>query len=119
MHKESNRMTVSEDLAAEKIDCAVVRAGQCWLLAIDARPGRLPAQLHGVLPHISWRCADGRIEVVDLGAHEQDRERLVQEIMGDGLIVAELDGASTSLDEASHWVLQTPGVVAERHRGRE
>lgn len=105
--------------AGEIIDCAVVRAGSCVLLAIDARPGRLPAQLHSAHPHISWRCADGRIEVVDLGAHEQDRERLWQEIMGDGLIVAELGDASSSLDDATHWVLQTPGALADRPRGRE
>ncbi len=105
--------------AAEKIDCAVVRAGPCVLLAIDARPGRLPAQLQTVHPHISWLCADGKTEFVDLGAHAQDRERLVQEIMGDGLLMAELDDASGISDEASHWVLQDLHTQAQRSRSRE
>lgn len=105
--------------AAEKIDCAVVRAGPCVLLAIDARPGRLPAQLQTVHPHISWLCADGKTEFVDLGAHVLDRERLVQEILGDGLLVAELDDTSSIPDEASHWVLQDPRALAQRPRSRE
>lgn len=105
--------------AAAAIDCAIVRAGPCVLLAIERRTGRYPVQLQSVYPQISWLCADGKTERLALSANTSDLERLVQEVSKDGLLVAELDDISSGpADCATHWLLQDTAGVAQRPRSR-
>ncbi len=98
-------------LGVAQIACAVIHAGECILLALEHRVGRHPVQLLSAGFKIRWLCADGQIEFVDLSAHQEEHERLVQEMARGGLLVAELgDITPGPVDGASHWLLQTPGA---------
>ena len=92
------------------IECAVILAGTQTLLAIEHRQGRHPVTLASLQPHISWICADGKAEIVDVPSNSADFERITAEIANGGLLVAELDeDYSDPAAAAAHWLLQRAG----------
>ena len=133
MHRLGTRVTLVDmkDRSAEavrvsegtaKIACVVMQAGPEVALALEHRLGRAPVRLLGTDP-LAWRCADGQVEHIAFAGSQalKDHERVVSEIAGRGLLIAEipeganLEQAGLEGCEPSWWLLDANGTVQESH----
>jgi hypothetical protein len=94
------------------LPCAVVRSGPQVLLALERRAGRGLVEPISGQP-LTWRCADGVVESLLLTGPtaEVDRDLLVREFAGGGLLIAEvppgaeLGSEAIAQQEPDFWIL--------------
>lgn len=72
---------------------SLLQAGQEVMLAVPQSAGRYPCQLMALDPEVSWRRADGHIEVIEFGSDADARPVVLRELLTRGLLMVEVDSS--------------------------
>lgn len=98
------------------VDCAVLLALSAIpgtrmevLLALQHREGRHPViVLETSAAGIIWRCADGVVEQPSVSTSDHDHGVLLEEIVLNGLLVAEYDDLDQEgAQPRNHWLIES------------